>query len=427
MIYSRLIVQFALIGVTSLCHAETIVPPLWLQKDDNVKTVQWLRHGEPIQWAVTDMNFLSPLTLSFDIIEDISTGEIDTPWLRARLLHRNFDWTPDGLFENEYLDGFNIADIGRGEPAVPGLTTVDYNHYEVDLSKLGLNPKISGNFILEIFDETNPDKTILSVPFMIEEQNSNIFGTVSGITDRDFKAGHQQLKLDIDVKEIDPRVHRQDMKIVAGQNNSPTTWRVLPFPDQVMNGRLSFNHSSELIFDAGNEYRRFETTNNQYPGMNVEKVAWIDPFYHHLLEIDQPRFDKNYLFDYTQNGRFKIATFENNDPSLAADYVVVHFFLDLPRQTKPVYIEGDFTGRELSPSNIMHWDATNQLYTKSFLLKQGSYNYKYITEEDYAGSNQLEGNFSDTDNLYNVAVYYLVPGERTHRLSSAAIVNTNQH
>ena len=43
-----------------------------------------------------------------------------------------------------------------------------------------------------------------------------------------------------------------------------------------------YEHQPQLIFEAGNEYRRFETVSTTYPGMGVESTDWVEPYYHFI-------------------------------------------------------------------------------------------------------------------------------------------------
>ena len=62
----------------------------------------------------------------------------------------------------------------------------------------------------------------------------------------------------------------------------------------------------DLIFEAGNEYRRFEMVTTKYKGMRVAELRYYDPYFNVTLFPDFPRAGKNYLYDQTQNGRFTI-------------------------------------------------------------------------------------------------------------------------
>ena len=62
----------------------------------------------------------------------------------------------------------------------------------------------------------------------------------------------------------------------------------------------------------------------------------------------------------------------------------------------------------------MEYDEGQKVYHKKLLQKQGYYNYQFLTE-DYKLS-PTEGSFYQTQNHYQVLVYYRQTGDRTWRL-----------
>ena len=70
------------------------------------------------------------------------------------------------------------------------------------------------------------------------------------------------------------------------------------------------------------------------------------------------------------------------------------------------------------------WNDEQQLYEADVWLKQGYYNYQYLTltpEGSYVVV-PTEGNFYQTENQYQALVYYRAPGGRTDRLVGYANV-----
>ena len=66
----------------------------------------------------------------------------------------------------------------------------------------------------------------------------------------------------------------------------------------------------------------------------------------------------------------------------------------------------------------MEYDEASKLYTTSILQKLGYYSYQYLWVTDDGMTHPLssEGNFYQTENRYQVLVYYKGVGERTWRL-----------
>ena len=73
-----------------------------------------------------------------------------------------------------------------------------------------------------------------------------------------------------------------------------------PSPTAVNGNTIIWEHTKQLLFKAGNEYRKMEIVSTRYPGMHGDNIRWFDPYYHYTLLQDTPR--KNYLYDEDQNG-----------------------------------------------------------------------------------------------------------------------------
>ena len=66
----------------------------------------------------------------------------------------------------------------------------------------------------------------------------------------------------------------------------------------------------------------------------------------------------------------------------------------------------------------MEYDQRDQRYHAVVLLKQGYYSYTYMEQLPDGTLRYLpsEGNFHETENTYQVLIYYRAPGERADRL-----------
>ena len=66
----------------------------------------------------------------------------------------------------------------------------------------------------------------------------------------------------------------------------------------------------------------------------------------------------------------------------------------------------------------MKYNTEQHQYEKSLLLKQGHYDYLYVTGD--TGNRydlvQLEGSYFDTGNDYTVIIYYRPPGSNRDRI-----------
>lgn len=359
------------------------------------------------------------LTVSFDEwSEDYSD-------LQYRLVHCDADWNPSGLLESEYLDGFNIADIE--DWAYSSNTFVHFVNYRIEIPNERMNPLLSGNYILEIFERENPDETIGEARFSISEHSADIIGGVTTQTDRGLNTEWQQLELKLrptDVEIDDPYTR---VRVDITQNSAPYTMTTLRTPSRIEGKEIVYSHQSELIFKAGNEFRRFETIRTNYNDMHVDSMRFLSRNYHVWLTPDKARATNEYSYDETQQGRFIVREYNSTDSDLGADYVTVHFELDTPEAVDAdVYVEGEFTGYRHDSGSRMAYDYNRGAYFLEMPLKQGSYNYRYVAVPR-RGTRQpdpslIEGNKHETRNEYRIQVWYKPIGGRYSRLISDEIL-----
>jgi len=74
----------------------------------------------------------------------------------------------------------------------------------------------------------------------------------------------------------------------------------------------------------------------------------------------------------------------------------------------------------------MQYDDTTKLYETSFLFKQGFYNYFYVTVDKSKKINitDINGSFYQTENDYQVLVYYHKFGAKYDQVIGLGIGNS---
>lgn len=379
--------------------------------DPNFSTLTVQKEGQFLSPPVIRLGSDERIVISFD--------EIANDWrrLQFRLIHCNADWQPSRLIEAEFIDGFNFDDIE--DYAFSSNTFTNYVNYRFTVPSERLGILASGNYVVEVYPQEDPDYIILRARFQVTEDNVVVDGKVTPRTDKGYYTEWQQLELAVNSssREINPY---NDLIISVVQNRRPDTETFVSHPLRVENGKIIYEHNWDLVFPASNEYRRFETVRDDYPGMGIDHVGFEGRSYHAWLKTDEPRADRAYSYDQTQKGRFMIDSYNASDPDLGADYIDVHFTLDFPQlMNGDIYVNGDFTSNEYDERYRMKYDPDSRLYTLSLPLKQGSYNYQYVAlknGEKKGNTALVEGNKYETQNEYLVSVYLRSPTSRADRL-----------
>lgn len=380
------------------------------------KSLQVRVEGNPLAPPVINMYTPDRIIVEFDEMAE------EPRYLRYRLLHCNSDWRPSQLVETEYLDGFNQADIDNY--ALSESTLAHYVHYSLAVPDEDMRPTVSGNYLVQVFDEDNPDEVLLQTRFMLNENTASMTSSVTSRTDTDYNNRHQQISLDAGLDGTDVSDPFNDLRLVVVQNGRPDTRRVIDKPLRIGNRSAVYEHLASLIFPAGNEYRRFEMVNVHYPGLGIDHYDFAEPYYHAIIDTDKIRANDRYEYDEDQSGRYFIREFNSNYPAVDADYIITHFTLESPEMPgMEVYLDGDFVQRRRDADSRMVYDRNRGAYVKTMLLKQGLYNYQYLTyPAGESATAAIEGDKYETVNEYRMLLYHRPPMSRHDRLIGAAVI-----
>lgn len=354
------------------------------------------------------------VSIDFDYLVD------DEHTLEYRIIHCNSDWQQDDLFELDYLDGFLPVRVTDVKPSYN--TYVGYWHYCVRFPNEEIRLKASGNYEVRFYDQDEAQTEPVAVArFSVSEQMAFVGGTVSPNTDIDFMAGHQQLTLECTWSEsrlpyLNPTAN---MWHVVTQNHQASTHREVKSPVRYVTGKAWYEHDRQLIFDAGNTWRRFEFIYQTGQTFGVHSVDFHDPYYYVMLNVDGSREGLPYRYDQDQHGRFKVRARNVDDIDTEADYFIAQFRLSpdnlglYANPHKKIVLQGDFTEGLPVEDYTLKLDPETGLYTCEVLLKQGHYNYRYSVGE---------GNCHETQNEYEVYTWYRGPQDRYDRLLGVAVI-----
>ncbi|MDR2622353.1 MAG: DUF5103 domain-containing protein [Dysgonamonadaceae bacterium] len=377
---------------------------------DKVKT---LRVFPVAQWdlaPVIELGINGRIEINFDVMDAAPGAYTYT------LTHCNADWTPSQLIQSEFMSGFQNRYVD--DYATSFNTTMDYVNYRLTFPNEDIMLKVSGNYAVLIFPE-NSGEPILCACFSVVEKQSDIAMQVTSQTDKGMNNLYQQVNFTLTYGN-EVKTPMQDLKVYVRQNNRTDNEAKLVKPLRIQRNQLIYEHVSSLIFEAGNEYRNFEMTTHQYNGLNIEAMKFYSPYYHALLYPDKVRSGRSYSYYEDINGKIFIRTLAGEESDIEADYYIVHFFLPCESPyPENVYILSEAFNNILDERSKMDYNPQEGGYVKSVLLKEGYYNYLYVTRKNnqQTGSTALlEGNYYQTENEYRVFVYFRRAGDKYDRL-----------
>ena len=378
--------------------------------DNNVHSLKVCLASNMYIPPVLMMNGDDHLVVNFDYID------YDVHYLRYSVTHCNADWQPSQLVESEYVSGFNYADIddyAHGEA-----TYVHYYNYQFVLPNADMEFLVSGNYLLSVYEQDNPEDILFQTRFSVCEGKVGVYPNVTSRTDVEYNNRFQQISFDVRFKPGQVKDPYSELTCVVSQNSREDNAVTVVRPLMVGVDHVTYDHNRDLIFTAGNEFRRFETVAAHTINMGVKSIRYYNPMYHATLMVDEPRNEIQYLYDKTQFGRFTIRNAEAyGENALEADYMITHFTLDTGGKLNGgnVCLYGEFLNGYPPSQAIMKYDASSGCYTADLLLKQGAYNYMYLWVPDGSWVGQtgkIEGDHYETVNEYLVKVYDRPMGER---------------
>ena len=139
-----------------------------LNYNDKAQTVLLHPVGDSLAKPIIPLNdMMGKLHLRFDVFAN------DAPYMYYTFIHCNNDWTQQSDIQQiEYLSGFESDDIEDYSFSLN--TMVDYVHYDLVFPTEDMTPKISGNYLLIVFEnELTPENIYFTRRFMIVDDKAN--------------------------------------------------------------------------------------------------------------------------------------------------------------------------------------------------------------------------------------------------------------
>lgn len=361
------------------------------------------------------------LMLSFD---DLSK---DAKYYRYKLQHCDRNWQPSDLAEIEYLQGINDQLINNY--AFSNQTHVDYVHYQVRFPGDGLRPKISGNYLITIYDE-NTEEVVLVRKFMVVDKKVFASATLKRPSRVSQMRTHQELELTVNFKDFPISNPVQDVTVTILQNGLWQRSIRNIQPRNAFGDVIEFDWRGKIVFPGGMDFRPLDLRNLGYRSFGIEEITEFKDGYVVVKEIENSRAGRSYFLERDQNGNFVIDNERNfsGDVATTSEYVEVDFRLDAPENpgNARVYVAGGFTNFMPDPRFELTYNQAEGIYEGTVLMKQGRYDYVYVVGEGDGKSidfNVLEGNSNETENFYLLLTYYRPFGGRYDQLISADIAN----
>ena len=383
---------------------------------NNIKSVKFFGADSTENFPVIAIG--QKITLIFD---DLNGNEADYYF---KVKHFNHDWNRSKLFQNEYLEGFDNLRVDNYNTSFNTLQT--FTHYRLVLPNENIQFKVSGNYLLEIYDSF--DELVFSRRFCIYEEKSTIRSGVYRPQNMDRFNTHQSLHFSVTPSEGTFRNPDQTVFIHLLQNRQWDSDLLVLKPQYFSGSTLEYRYEIPTQFEGGNEYYFFDTKDLRITGPNISFTN-LDKLYETYLNVNIPRIYQNYTYAPDINGGYEIRNIMRpGDPNIEADYSYVHFSLASDYDSNnEVYVYGSFNNYSFSNTNRMYYNPSLEIYEGVLLLKQGFYNYKYVVKnKDRVNKNFFSGSNALAENDYLILVYYRSIGQQYDELIGVGQTNSFQ-
>ena len=346
------------------------------------------------------IGFNEKLILKFD---DLSNG---SNIYRYTLKHYDRNWQEDGLFFTEYANGSLNALIDQFQYSFN--TNQAYTHYTLAFPNDKIRPKISGNFEIVVYldSESNP---LFTKRFSVVEDGATVSLAISRISDARRPELNQRVEVQVVGTNTSLLQNINSVSLNILQNNNPNVAIQNQKPSSVLGNRILFQQMN-LVFPGNNEFYYFDNKNMNHAFDMVSGAEIVDGVNHTYLHPVWA-FPLNYQYQPDVNGAYYFRRSDlgiERNPNNEADYSWVYFVLDSEKIDKNIFVLGVFNNYLADEKSQMQYDENTKKYIAKIYLKQGFYNYILATQD---GNNpisygEVNGNFWQTENLYQGLLYY---------------------
>lgn len=390
----------------------------------NIQTVLLYKAGFELSPPIIQFNTDEKLMLAFDDLGG------DYKQYRYTVVHCKAEWETSDLRQMEYLDGF-FEDYIK-DYTYSFNTTTSFINYRLIFPTEDMKLRRSGNYILKVFLDSDEDQNIIFTRrFMVYEPMVTVEGKVANTVDLNLRYTHQEVDFKILTGGYSMTDTYRNLHVVVMQNGR---WdnALLNIQPRNINGNVyDFTLIDNLVFPAGNEFRYFDMKTLKYNTDRMDALEYQNDGYHVYLMADVPRNKGNYYSEEDINGRRLIAANDTEDPYSEGDYAWVHFLLPCwpPLATGNLYISGALSDWRFNPTNLCRYNFELKAYEAKLFLKQGYYNYDYVFVENNTNTGDvslIEGSYWETENEYEVLVYYQQQGDTYDRLIGVGFLNSRE-
>lgn len=392
----------------------------------NIKTAQLFPSGNQLGYPVMSLNSGDRLELHFDDLD----GNVKSYSYTYQLC--NADWTPAMLSSFDFIKGFSYQRINTYR--ISSIAFTRYTHYSAVIPDNNCAPSRSGNYILKVFMNGDTSKVAFTKRFLVIDNQASITAQIQQPFNADIFRTWQKIPFQVSLSDaLQVMNYLQQIKVVILQNNRWDNALINVKPTFFSGKKLDFNTEDQIVMPGGKEWRWLDLRSFRLQSDRVAKANYTTRNTEIFVKPDVDRSQQRFVYYRDINGMYTIETTESINQYWQTDYATVHFTYvppdNVPLQNKDLFLIGAMTNYNLNDSARMIFNSDTRVYEKTLFLKQGYYNYNYVTidqnDKKRAASYEFtEGNYWETENDYMILVYYRALAGRADELVGIAHVNS---
>ena len=391
----------------------------------NIASAKLYLKGNQLSYPIISLRAAAQLELSFDDLD----GDAKTYYYTYQLC--NADWTPVQISTFDYISGFAQSQIT--DYHYSSLALIRYTHYHALLPDNNSRLTASGNYMLKVYLNNDTSRIAFTKRFMVIQPAVTIDAQLLVPANPGVSQTGQKLQFTINSKALAISSPFQQLHVVVLQNSRWDNAVYMGNPSFYSGTRFVYNSDETPVFPGGKQWRWLDLQSFRYQSDRIAKVDYQKNGDVITVKPDIDRSGLGYNFYEDNDGKYFINSTDLIDPNWQGDYGRVRFtFLppdNLPLESKDLYLLGEFTGYKLNESTRMTYNTTSRVYEGSALMKMGFYNYAYVTVNQNDPHPQpsfefTEGNHFETENNYDILVYYRPLGGRADQLVGISSLNT---
>lgn len=391
-----------------------------------IKSLQLYPRGNQLGYPLIKLGAVEQLELHFDDLD----ANVKNYSYTFQLC--NADWTPVALSHFDFIKGFSQVRITNYR--LSSIAYTRYTHYQAMLPDRNCVPSRSGNYILKVFRDGDTSKIIFTKRMLVAEERAVIAAQIQQPYNGLYFRTHQKVQFKVNLNEgIDVINPQQQIKVAILQNNRWDNAVTGIRPTFFSRRTLEYNTENDAVFPAGKEWRWLDIRSFRLQSDRVADARYSNQRTDIFLRPDADRSGQKFNFYRDANGRYYLQPTETINPLWQSDYASVNFSFvppgNRPFAGKDVYVLGALNNYELSEDSKMKYNAEKGVYETSLFLKQGYFDYMYVTidaddPKRRASFEETEGNLWETENEYMILVYYRALAGRADELIGYTRLNS---